>query len=262
MSLLPNSGDPSRPLPLGGGDVVLLLLLTIGSLRLLAALARPFLANHDITDETGALSRVATVLLILVLHTAVIVGLVYLFVHRWRGASWTALGLRPARRNWYLAAGVIAFVAMVASTIINYVIQTHVIPPGPEGPTINPQFSLVAPAGFTWFGFLGMLVMVGAAVPFAEELVFRGVLYRWLRDRWGVAAGAALSALVFAVLHRVPTLIPVLFLLGVVLALVYEKSGSLWPAIVTHGVFNAITVVLLYALLAFDVPLGSASGAP
>ena len=50
MSLLPNSGDPSRPLPLGGGDVVLLLVLTIGSLRLLAGLARPFLANHDITD--------------------------------------------------------------------------------------------------------------------------------------------------------------------------------------------------------------------
>ena len=69
--------------------------------------------------------------------------------------------------------------------------------------------------------------------------------------RWA----AAISGLGFAVLHGVWWLIPALLLLGVVLALVYERSGSIWAAAITHGLFNSFTTVLLYLALATGIEL-------
>jgi uncharacterized protein len=64
-----------------------------------------------------------------------------------------------------------------------------------------------------------------------------------------------LSALLFAVVHGIPMLIPALLVTGLVLAWVYERSGSLWPPIVVHGAFNMVMVVVLYDALAAGVPL-------
>ncbi len=120
---------------------------------------------------------------------------------------------------------------------------------------VNPQFSLVAPAGFSWFGLIGMLLVVGLFIPFAEELLFRGALYGWLRRRLGVPAAALLSALLFSGVHRIVWLIPALAVVGVILALVYERSGSLWPAVLVHALFNSLGVVLVYLALAQGIPL-------
>ena len=98
-------------------------------------------------------------------------------------------------------------------------------------------------------------VMAGIVAPFAEELAFRGVLFPWLRARLGLPAAAVLSALCFAFLHGVILLVPALTVIGIALALIYERSGSLWPAIVTHGVFNALMIAALYAALASGVTL-------
>ena len=64
-----------------------------------------------------------------------------------------------------------------------------------------------------------------------------------------------LSALLFSGLHRIVWLIPALAVIGVILALVYEKSGSLWPAVIVHALFNSVGVVLVYLALAQDLPL-------
>ena len=40
------------------------------------------------------------------------------------------------------------------------------------------------------------------------------------------------------------------------LAVIYEHSGSLWPSVVAHGLYNSITVILLYAAIAHSVPPG------
>ncbi len=50
-------------------------------------------------------------------------------------------------------------------------------------------------------------------------------------------------------------LIPALTVVGVAFAVIYQRCGSLWPAIVAHGVFNGIMIVLLYAALAAGVKL-------
>jgi membrane protease YdiL (CAAX protease family) len=56
-----------------------------------------------------------------------------------------------------------------------------------------------------------------------------------------------LSALVFSAAHaELALLIPIL-VLGCMLALVYEHSGSLLPGMIIHAVFNLIGVTLIFA---------------
>jgi membrane protease YdiL (CAAX protease family) len=43
---------------------------------------------------------------------------------------------------------------------------------------------------------------------------------------------------------------PPLALMGLLLAAVVERSGSLWPAIILHGVFNSVMTITYYTALA------------
>jgi hypothetical protein len=79
--------------------------------------------------------------------------------------------------------------------------------------------------------------------PIVEELLFRGLLYRYLRGRTGIVLAVALSALVFAVLHVV---IPPLLVMGIVLAILTERTGSLLPGIVLHATNNAMVVLAIW----------------
>ena len=100
-----------------------------------------------------------------------------------------------------------------------------------------------------------MIIAAGIAAPFAEELAFRGLLYGWLRQRFGPAVAVIGSAFAFSLLHGIPVLIPSIGVLGVVLALIYEKSRSLWPAFIMHASFNTIMLVTFYAMLASGEPV-------
>jgi membrane protease YdiL (CAAX protease family) len=235
---------------LRGGDLLLILIVVLAALSLITLLVTPLVDRPAPVEgrDTGLL--VGLPLLLLTVQSAVLVGTVYLVAVRRRGLPWAALGLRPARRRWYRRAIVIALLLLPLAGIINLIVQQFL-----SEATVNPQFQVIAPAGFSWSALLGMLLVVGLFIPFAEELLFRGLLYGWLRRRLGVPAAALLSALLFSGLHRIVWLIPALAVIGVILALVYEKSGSLWPAVIVHALFNSVGVVLVYLALAQDLPL-------
>jgi hypothetical protein len=89
------------------------------------------------------------------------------------------------------------------------------------------------------------LYAVGAVVvaPIVEELIFRGFLYGVVRARWGRGAALVGSSAVFAALHfSIYGLVP-LFVVGLALAYVYERSGSLYSAIGFHAAFNLASLV-------------------
>jgi hypothetical protein len=240
---------PESPV-LRGRDLLLILIIVLAAISLIALLAAPLVGVLESPERRGATLVVGTQLLLLAAQTIVLIGAVYLVAVRWRGLRWTDLGLRPAPRRWYRRAIWITALMLALAGGINLLTQLFMA----EAP-VNPQFSLVAPVGFSWFALLGMLFVVGLFIPFAEELLFRGVLYGWLRQRLGVPAAAVLSALLFSGVHRIVWLIPALAVIGVILALVYEKSGSLWPAIAVHALFNSVGVVLVYLALSQGVPL-------
>jgi uncharacterized protein len=90
-----------------------------------------------------------------------------------------------------------------------------------------------------------MVVLTVVVAPVVEELLFRGCLYRFLKAKLSMAVALGLSGLLFALLHyNLLSLVP-LFILGVVLAYAYERTGSIKVPILIHAIFNANTIILI-----------------
>ena len=92
---------------------------------------------------------------------------------------------------------------------------------------------------------------VGAVVaaPLGEELFFRGLLFRSLRRRFRFSVSAAISAAAFGLVHVLPLLIPLMFVVGIALAYVFERRGSLLASIAAHAAFNVIGITSILLLL-------------
>ena len=86
---------------------------------------------------------------------------------------------------------------------------------------------------------LGVLALLA---PFAEELVFRGMLYGWLAGRWSNLVAFVLSSLAFAAAHTEPVHILLVLPLGFWFGWLRWRTGSLVPTIVAHVINNSIAV--------------------
>ena len=102
---------------------------------------------------------------------------------------------------------------------------------------------------------LKFLIMVNVVVmaPWVEELLFRGLLFRWLLGYRSVLASAILSGVFFGVIHDALTSIVPIAFLGVALAWLYHRTGSLLTSIVFHTVFNAIMMILMFGTKMMEV---------
>lgn len=185
------------------------------------------------------------VLAAVALEAAALIGAIQIAVLWRRGIGWRAFGLRPVPRRWLTGAAFVGLGCVLLLAMIVAGIQLAL-----DLPVTNPQAGVIAPEGFSWTGLLLMLPLGGFAVPMAEELVFRGLLYRWLRRRASVAISALVSALLFGAVHGQLVVVVGGFVVGVVLALAYERSGSLWPPIVIHAVQNSVSILLMFLAMA------------
>jgi membrane protease YdiL (CAAX protease family) len=103
-------------------------------------------------------------------------------------------------------------------------------------------------------GLSVMLLGAGIIAPAAEEAFFRGFVFSGLRRSMRLVPAAALSAALFAVVHITPTSWPPIFVLGVLFALLYEQTGSVWPAVIMHGLINSMAFLLMYLSQALARP--------
>jgi membrane protease YdiL (CAAX protease family) len=88
---------------------------------------------------------------------------------------------------------------------------------------------------------LAYAVMAVAFAPFAEEYLFRGLLYRALDREWGGWRAVMGSAAFFAIYHHPLSWFPVA-LLGMTSALLFKKTGWLMPSVLLHMVYNAVVL--------------------
>jgi ABC-2 type transport system permease protein len=91
-----------------------------------------------------------------------------------------------------------------------------------------------------WFLGLGVL-----AAPLFEEFIFRGILYRGLRRSLHAPRAVLASALVFALVHPVVAAPPV-FVMALLAATAYERTGWLATPIAAHMSYNAIVLGSTY----------------
>lgn len=91
-----------------------------------------------------------------------------------------------------------------------------------------------------------IFILVCVVVPVGEEAFFRGFVYGTLR-RWGLVPAVALSSLYFGAVHQQIVHFLPIFALGVVLALLYERTGSIVASIAVHAINNLVAVLsMLY----------------
>ena len=90
--------------------------------------------------------------------------------------------------------------------------------------------------------------------PVTEELFYRGIFYRSLRDRHGVVVGALVSAILFGASHVVNApwrdvvfLQTLMVFTGIGLALIYERRANLVADIAAHVAFNVIGIVIIFS---------------
>lgn len=160
---------------------------------------------------------------------------------------------RPAWRSF----GSGAFFWLLSYPAILAILQTYGLgrdylgePKGPEQHAVQLIRNLVATPWL--FGITALFVAF--VIPWIEELLFRGLLYRSLSSSIGVKGAAIVSSCLFALAHYSPNqagsngeVIFSIFPLALFLCFVYEKYQSLWAAIGLHSVFNAISLAMLLA---------------
>ncbi|HZO27892.1 MAG TPA: CPBP family intramembrane glutamic endopeptidase [Chloroflexota bacterium] len=106
---------------------------------------------------------------------------------------------------------------------------------------------------FPFAGFLGVLLAGGVLAPIAEELYFRGYVFRSYRLTRSPIVAYGATSLLFATLHlNLPALLPIL-VLSLIFCYAYQRTGSIVPSMVGHALNNSTAFCILYFTSA---PLG------
>lgn len=83
-----------------------------------------------------------------------------------------------------------------------------------------------------------MILVVGIIGPICEELMFRGIVFHRLKDWVKPQAAIVISALLFGIYHGNIVQFFYATCMGVMLAIIYDKTGTLWISIVAHIAAN------------------------
>jgi membrane protease YdiL (CAAX protease family) len=187
-----------------------------------------------------------------------------------RGVPWgqvrrdvgLTVGRRPALEpacgvGCYLMSLPLLGVGLVVVVVIVLIEQALTGEPGGSGPLSRAAHPIVRDLVHgSWRERLQLFLLASVVAPLVEETMFRGVLYRHLREasrRLGTVASFLVSATVvsflFAVIHPQGLLgVPLLMPLAFGFALAREWRGSLAASMVGHGLNNGL--VFLFTILA------------
>lgn len=93
--------------------------------------------------------------------------------------------------------------------------------------------------------FAVQVLLIAILAPISEEVCFRGLLFSGLRERLPRLAAALISGFIFGGLHATTgvTAVPPLMVFGVLLALLYERTGSIVPGMMLHMLNNIVALL-------------------
>lgn len=152
--------------------------------------------------------------------------------------GWSALGFRPFKVSRVL---VLAAVVVLASLLISILYDLLMTSLGEDpSPSITLEFTN------TGLGLAIIAILAVVLAPVAEEIFFRGFLFTGIGNRYGYGWGAVISALIFALAHFMqPGAFLPIFLLGLLLAWLYIRTGSIWACIFTHFAYNSLALIFM-----------------
>ena len=93
--------------------------------------------------------------------------------------------------------------------------------------------------------FLNFFLIIIIA-PIIEEIVFRGLFYKTLKNFIPFVQASIISSLIFAIIHENILSLTILFLLSLYLTWIFERTNSILYSILTHSIFNFLNLLLIY----------------
>lgn len=119
-------------------------------------------------------------------------------------------------------------------------LNSHLLPVPPE---ILQSMQKLRPNSLaSWSMAIATLCLVA---PFGEELVFRGLLQQAALLRMGAAQAVAMCAVLFAAVHLQPYYLAGLIAVGLLLGVIFLRTGNLSASIYAHGLYNLVSLVTL-----------------
>ncbi|MFB3738005.1 MAG: lysostaphin resistance A-like protein [Candidatus Velamenicoccus archaeovorus] len=177
------------------------------------------------------------------------VGLLVLWLSRFHEGWTAAVGL--PRRWWPELRAGFGFGALLYPAItigVGFVVT--IVFSAISGQQAEPPQQV--PSHLTAAGVIVSILYGVVIAPVHEELFFRGILFRSLRDRYGFAVGAGGSGVAFGLIHYLPgawydsvLLMTVMVFTGVALAWLYDRRGNVVANMAAHAMFNAIGLALI-----------------
>jgi membrane protease YdiL (CAAX protease family) len=184
----------------------------------------------------------------------VILGVLLLWLSTYH-KGWLGVMRLPERGTWgreigsgvLFGLGLYPVMVIVVGGLLTYILQTI----SGERVEAPEQVGEHLPA----IGTALTIVYAVVIAPIGEELFFRGMLFRALRDRHGFWVGAVGSAVGFGLIHFIPgsavdaaLLMFAMFFTGLALCFLYERRGTIVAPLAAHVTFNVIGIVLLLGL--------------
>ena len=154
-----------------------------------------------------------------------------------RGATLQQLGWRRFSWWWLPVAAVVALGTLYVADSLQIAAQ-HLFPNAK-----NTQCQAVQ-QDYSHFIVLALIVVCVMA-PLAEETIFRGFVFGWLNKVLPVGFAIVISGAIFGAAHLVLLLFIPLWAVGIVLALMYRGSNSLWPGALVHALFNLPGIIAI-----------------
>lgn len=143
---------------------------------------------------------------------------------------WSAWGFRRPGPAIIWAVPVALVVTFIVGTIYDVIANP-------------PRQNVIDAFPHTTSGLILFALTACVVAPICEEAFFRGFVFKGLAQSWGPVWGALVSSAAFAAAHQQLTIFVPIFVLGLALCWVYEKTGSLWANIALHCLFNSIAVL-------------------
>jgi membrane protease YdiL (CAAX protease family) len=145
-----------------------------------------------------------------------------------RAGLFPALGFRPVKARFYVI-GVVGTLALSVAAS-----QLGIEPEGMKRALEigrDPRSVILA------------LAVMAVLAPIVEELVFRGLIYGWIENRWSPLPAAIVSTILFALAHFEPKHIILVLPLAIGFGWLRWYTGSIKPSLVAHIVNNGAAVL-------------------
>ncbi|MGB6896377.1 MAG: CPBP family intramembrane glutamic endopeptidase [Dehalococcoidia bacterium] len=243
-SLTPTVSDRPAPLPReaawGGWEVLIAIVLAVVTYIVMGTVVA--VAVLAIAGELEGTPLVTGGLVGILFFDAALLGIVYLFTVQKFRLPWSALGFRSLRADFLWVppvTAVVAHVAIVAYAVVVTAVGADALAPQQELEDLFETRAILPLTG----------VATVLAAPVAEEIFFRGFVFRGLIRPLNVWGAALVSGLLFGAAHisSVDTagLIIPFSAVGMLFAWVYYRTGSLWAPMSAHFLFNLISFIVL-----------------